>query len=137
MNLYLNKNHIPLVKNILIVFLIVMNTLSIAQKDLNYIDSIKHTLYLTHDQEKLESMILLSGRYSTISYDSALMYGHKALNLAKQINSNAGRIAALCMLGVAHTRGGNLSKALESEFEGLQFAKEKKLKRLKRCVIIP
>jgi signal transduction histidine kinase len=114
-------------KSILIVILFLMNALGFTQNNLNYLDSIKLSLYLSPDYKKVESMILLSGSYSTISYDSASMYGNKALNLAEQINYHKGRVAALCILGVANTRGGNLSKALEFEFKGLQIAKEHKL----------
>lgn len=91
----------------LIVLLFLMNAPGFAQKYLQYIDSIKESIfYLTNDQDKVEAMILLSGAYSTISYDSAMMYGNNALNLTEQINFDEGRIAALCILGVANTRGG-------------------------------
>ncbi len=113
----------------LILLLILLTAPGFAQSYLNYIDSIRQSIFdHSNNQDKVQSMILLSGHFSTRNYDSAVMYGNKALNLAKQINFDEGIIAALCILGVAHTRGGNLSKALEAEFKGLQLAKEKKIK---------
>ncbi|HYM93518.1 MAG TPA: ATP-binding protein, partial [Chitinophagaceae bacterium] len=92
------------------------------------IDNLKNVLDTTkQDHERVLAMAALCNEYSTISFDSANKYGQRALKLAKQTNFISGEIKSLCFLGIASTRQGEMAKALQLQFRGLQIAQDNKL----------
>ena len=62
--------------------------------------------------------------YKTQNFDSVRYYGEKALALAEQTNFVAGKVRALCHLGILYTRKGDIPQALQLEFTGLQISQD-------------
>ena len=99
-----------------------------TQSNNTIIDSLKNVLNTTtQDHERVLAMVALCNKLSTISFDSANKYGQQAMELAKQTNFISGEIKSLCFLGMANTRHGEMAKALQLQFRGLQIARDNKL----------
>ncbi|MEO5581140.1 MAG: two-component sensor histidine kinase, partial [Saprospiraceae bacterium] len=101
------------------------------------IDSLKHELFIaTADSTRVMIMASMSNRYIFSNSDSTLMYGQRALNLAQQIKFLKGEARALFSLAVALRIQGDLPKALEMQFKGLQIAEDKHyLLEIGRCLM--
>jgi two-component system, NtrC family, sensor kinase len=84
--------------------------------------------FFGNEHSQVMSMVRKCALYSKINFDSAKYFGSVAQKLSKQIDFLEGEINALCFLGVAYTRGGDFPKALQLEFDGLQLARDNKLK---------
>ncbi len=95
-------------------FLLILISLgSYAQPTFNKVEEIR-TLALL---EKCEI-------YRTKNFDSVKFYGEQALALAEQTNFVAGKVRALCQLGILYTRKGDIPRALQLEFSGLQISQD-------------
>ena len=79
------------------------------------------------EQDRVLALTALCNEYSTVSFDSANKYGQRALELAKQTGFISGEIKSLCFLGIANTRHGEMAKALQLQFRGLQIARDNKM----------
>ncbi len=109
-------------------FLLFCSIFSQAQYNNHLIDSLKNVLITTgKEQDRVLAMTALCNEYSTVSFDSANKYGQQALELAKQTNFISGEIKSLCFLGIANTRHGEMAKALQLQFRGLQIARDNKM----------
>ncbi|MEO6548971.1 MAG: ATP-binding protein [Ferruginibacter sp.] len=82
---------------------------------------------VNNDQRLVMKMTTKCAEYSTVNFDSAKLYGEQAVALAGKFNFISGKITALCYLGITYTRCGDIPKALQLEFDGLQLAKENNL----------
>jgi two-component system, NtrC family, sensor kinase len=83
---------------------------------------------LSAERKHVMDMVQKCGFYSKMNFDSAKYFGEKAQQLSRQIKFFEGEIYAMCFLGITYTRGGDIPKALQLEFNGLQLASENKLK---------
>ncbi len=99
-----------------------------TQYNRTLIDSLKNVLLTTgKEQDRVLALTALCNEYSTVSFDSANKYGQRALELAKQTGFISGEIKSLCFLGIANTRHGEMAKALQLQFSGLQIARDSKM----------
>jgi len=114
----------------LIIFSLFLSCTVFSQTQYNrtVIDSLKNVLHTTgKEQDRVLALTALCNEYSTVSFDSANKYGQQALELAKQTDFISGEIKSLCFLGIANTRHGEMAKALQLQFSGLQIARESKM----------
>ncbi len=99
-----------------------------TQYNRTLIDSLKNVLLTTgKEQDRVLALAALCNEYSTVSFDSANKYGQQALQLARQTDFISGEIKSLCFLGIANTRHGEMAKALQLQFRGLQIARDNKM----------
>ncbi len=99
-----------------------------TQYNRTLIDSLKNVLLTTgKGQDRVLALTALCNEYSTVSFDSANKYGQQALQLARQTDFIPGEIKSLCFLGIANTRHGEMAKALQLQFRGLQIARDNKM----------
>ena len=86
------------------------------------IDSLKHQLCLEqNDTSRVILLYNLSYAYYYSQQDSALLYGQKALDLARQIDFPKGEVCALTYLGITYNSLDNSTKALELFLKGLNI----------------
>jgi len=78
----------------------------------NITDSLYVELKLATLDQKLDIYLELAKNYSTNNFDSALLYAHKALDLAEEQNKQAQKGAALKIKGSILIRMGDLDNAL-------------------------
>ena len=115
-------------KLIIISFFLSCTVFSQTQYNSAIIDSLKNVLLTTgKEQERVLALTALCNEYSTVSFDSANKYGQQALELAKQTRFISGEIKSLCFLGIANTRHGEMAKALQLQYSGLQIAQDNKM----------
>lgn len=86
-------------------------------------DSLKHQLTIT-DQDTNRVLLLseLCLQYRLSMPDSAMSYGQRALQLAREINYAKGEADALGSIGFVMREVGNLPNALKTEFKAYQIA---------------
>jgi len=70
----------------------------------------------------------LSYNYSDINPDFGIKYGKQALELAKKINWDFGKVKSYNSLGINYKAKSNYPKALDNYFKGLKIAEKLKLK---------
>ena len=91
----------------------------------NTTDSLKQLLSVAkEDTNKVQILINLASVYKWNKPDSAILYGLKARELARQINYVAGEIEATPVLSEALSAKGNFSQALEIDFKALKLAEK-------------
>ncbi len=89
------------------------------------IESLKQQLtQTTQDSARVTIMIQLIWDYRYTNADSALFYGNKAADLARQINFPKGEIGALAFSGITLQAMGDLPKSLETGFEAIRIAEK-------------
>ena len=76
------------------------------------------------DKSRVLIMARLCDVYSNHNIDSAIMYGTRALALAKRIGYLIGEVKCLVSLGNAFETKGDLPKALNEDYQALQLADE-------------
>ena len=79
------------------------------------------------DKDRVLTLAAIVNEYSFTNFDSAYVYGNKALELARRIKYPSGEIKSMCVLGIALTRNGDMPKAIELELKALQLAQDLKL----------
>src|SRR5688572_24511080 len=88
-------------------------------------DSLKHELSITtQDTSRVLILAKLGESYRGTIPDSALLYAHQSLSLAKQIKFLKGEANALLSISVIQRDLGNYSKALETGLKALQIAED-------------
>ena len=89
------------------------------------VDSLRHKLAIAkHDTNRVLILVELAGKYQNANPDSALIYGQQALDLAQKIKFLRGEARAFLTLGVVNNLIGDLPKAFDLVFKGLQIAEE-------------
>jgi two-component system, NtrC family, sensor kinase len=89
------------------------------------LDSFKHQLTLEkEDTNRVLMMSYLAWHYSIWNPDSGIVYGQKALALAKQIKFPRGEARALIGLAGVSSTQGDLPKTLEYGFKALRIVEE-------------
>jgi two-component system NtrC family sensor kinase len=76
------------------------------------------------DTARVAIMIDLCNSYINKRSDSAVIFGEKALALARQINYPLGEAESLNKLGIAVETRGDLPKALNLQYQAMQIAQE-------------
>lgn len=106
----------------LTVALILLSSAAFSQKD---VDSLGYVLnnYKQSDTIRVNLLNSLGYEYWVIDPAKSDIYGHEALNLAKDLNYSKGKAFANRVIGVAHWARGNYEEALEYLFEGLTLYK--------------
>lgn len=98
---------------------------SFPQNTDRHMDSLKHLLSISKDDtSRIRRMAEICHDYGYADYDSALVYGQKALELSVQNKYPRGKARALFGLGCTYLVHGDISKAMESYLNGLQVAEE-------------
>lgn len=113
-------------KSFIIVILLFFNTVPIIAQLLLYrqVDSLKQQLlFARQDTTRAQLMAQLSNAYRRTKSDSALLYGHQALFLSRQIKFPNGEVMALLSLCFVQRELGNLPVALDLALKALQIAK--------------
>ena len=108
---------------ILLILLFIATTVSFGQNKLT--DSLKYLLsFAQEDTTRVLTMAELGLQFRNSNPDSSIIYGRKALALAKQIRFQKGEALALSNIGLAMREKGDLPAALELEIQALQIAEE-------------
>jgi two-component system, NtrC family, sensor kinase len=100
------------------------------------IDNLTHQLNISKDDtSRVLIMADFCNEYGYIIPDSALIYGLRALALARQINFSRGEARTLHSLGVLYRIRGEEPKSLDALFKGLQIAESNQYPfELARCL---
>ena len=107
----------------LLILLFIATTVGFAQNKLT--DSLKYLLSLAQeDTTRVLTIAELGLQFRNSNPDSSIIYGQKALALAKQIKFQRGEALALSNIGLAMREKGDLPGALELEIQALQIAEE-------------
>ena len=89
------------------------------------VDSLKHALAIAiHDTSRVLVLTELGGQYRLNNADSSLIYGNKALALAKQIKFLKGELKSMYVIGVAYRQRGNYTDAFTMALKGLRMAEK-------------
>jgi two-component system NtrC family sensor kinase len=113
---------------ILLTFLLTLSVIRGFTQVIQDTDSLRHQFTLARqDTSKVLILIQLCLQYRGANPDSAMLYGQRALTLAKQIHYHKGEIRALSNMGFVMLDFGNLPKALQMQFNALQLAEKYKL----------
>ena len=92
------------------------------------IDSLKQELAkVKEDTTRVLIMAKLCDIYANSDFDSSNLYGQRALALSEKISYPGGEVRSLKNLGSAFETYGDMPKALELGFQGLQIAEQKEL----------
>jgi len=83
------------------------------------IDSLKQNLLVSNGTEMVGTMSELCWEYRFVNSDSSLVYGNKALKLARQLNDRKGIAQSLNDLGIVFIDQGNYEHALSDFSEAL------------------
>ncbi len=95
-----------------------------------YLDSLRALLPQASPKEKLELLQRLAEGMTRSSVDSALIYGHQALNLAEALEKKKDIAVGYILLGRIHEAKGNFILATDYLIKGLDRAEELEDKRL-------
>ena len=99
-------------------------SICIAQS-IHDLDSAKHLLAIAkHDTNRVLISVGLCDLYRNSNVDSSVIYGQKALTMAQSIRFLRGEARALFTLGITNRVLGDIPKALELSFKGLQIAEK-------------
>ena len=86
-------------------------------------DSLKHELVIAKDDtSRVLIMAELANAYCGFNFDTANLYGNKALELAQQIHFLRGEVSVLIALGNVLQIEGDYPKSLEYLYRGLEIA---------------
>jgi two-component system NtrC family sensor kinase len=100
-----------------------LSTGSFAQN--KFTDSLLHALSLaTADSSRVLIMADLGYFYRYSNIDSSILYGRKALSLARSISFLRGESNALDKLGLSYREEGDLPRSLDLQFQALQIARD-------------
>lgn len=113
-------------RNIVLLFILLLSSFTVAGQDLDNIDSLKKVLpKLKNDTNKVKLLNTLSFSYDAGSYaDTALIYSQQALELAEKLDFQSGIFWSEITLGEAFAILGNYPLALEHDFKALALAKK-------------
>ncbi|ULQ50920.1 tetratricopeptide repeat-containing sensor histidine kinase [Flavihumibacter fluvii] len=117
-------------KRLLLLIAILVNIISpcyaqIVNPPPGYLDSLKYeSVKAKDDTSRVLALSYLSWTYSYINFDTASMYSQEALNIAQKIKFYKGEIRSLYALGQAFLTKGELAKALDLFYKGLQIAEK-------------
>jgi len=107
----------------LLILLFIATTVGFGQNKLT--DSLKYLLRLAQeDTTRVLTIAELGLQFRNSNPDSSIIYGQKALALARQIKFQRGEALALSNIGLAMREKGDLPGALELEIQALQIAEE-------------
>ncbi|MBK8425665.1 MAG: tetratricopeptide repeat protein [Lewinellaceae bacterium] len=100
-------------------------SLGFAQDGELSIDSLKHQLGVAKDDtNRILKMAEICHLYGYTNYDSAMVYGQRALELSDRNNFPRGKARVFFSLGCAYLVHGDISKALGVQLDGLQLAEK-------------
>ena len=84
-----------------------------SQTSIQVVDSLRSTLSLTDDTNRVNTLNDIAYEYTAEFPDSAIYYAEKALVLSEKLNFISGQIAAYNYLGLAEYYKNNYEKAIE------------------------
>jgi two-component system, NtrC family, sensor kinase len=91
------------------------------------LDSLHYKLkYAKEDTSKIIAMAKLAGYYSTIRFDSTVLYARQTIDLAEKSNYNYGKFLGLLSICNANNVVGNYSRALEIALQMLHLGEQLK-----------
>jgi len=124
----------------LLIFLLCINAVGTAQGDSTSsyeILELKRQLGLaSHDTSRTLIMAELSYLYAYSDFDSSLLYGQKALKLAREINFARGHANALCGIGNLYLRQGDYPKGIQHQLQALQLSEKNGFQREKAISLL-
>lgn len=107
----------------IIIILLAITHIAIAQD--NYLTNLRHNLSVAKDDtSRVLAMNDFCDYYKSIKPDSALIYGYKALALAREIKFSKGEFDAIELLIITQAGLGNNSKALQLIFQEVKLLKK-------------
>ncbi len=110
---------------VLIFFLSLACSLGFAQNKAFSVDSLKHQLgTVKEDTSQILVLAEICHHYGYSNFDSAIVYGQRALKLLERNDFPRGKVRVLFGLGGAYLIHGDISKALDIQLEGLQLAEK-------------
>ena len=97
----------------------------ISSAQITVIDGLKHELAIVkQDTSRVLIIAELCYSYRNIIPDTSLLFGQKALTLARKIQFSKGEARVLNYVGNIFRTQGDLPKSLEYQFKGLKIAEE-------------
>jgi two-component system, NtrC family, sensor kinase len=100
-------------------------SLGFAQKAELSIDSLKYQLSMTKDDtSRILKLAHIGHHYGYQNFDSSIVYGQRALELLERNNFPRGKARVFFGMGCAYYIHGDISKALDTQLEGLQLAEK-------------
>ena len=111
----------------IVVILLVIASIGVAQDV--WLGSIKHDLSVaSHDTSRVLALAEFCNYYKLKRPDSALIYGYKALTLARRIKFQKGEVKAMEELIITQSNLGNDSKALQLIFQANKIAERNNMR---------
>jgi signal transduction histidine kinase len=115
-------------KNLGFTILLIIGCFNAFAQPFGNIDSLKNKLSVEKiDTSRVILLYNLSYSYYHSQQDSALLYGQKALDLARKIDFPKGEVYALTSLGITYNSLDNATKALELFLTGLKLCETNNL----------
>jgi signal transduction histidine kinase len=100
-------------------------------------DSLKHALTQAKtDTSKIAIMVRLCNQYMFNKPDSAIFYGYRAINIAREVGFPKGEVDAIQSSAVALNTLGNFSKAFQITLQGVNLANKIGQKEMKGRLLV-
>jgi len=114
-----------IIKTFVLIFLLTYSCSTGHGQPAHIIDSLHHELVIA-DQDSNRVMIMsqICSNYQFNRPDSALFYGYKGMDLARQIKFPYGVVRIMASIGIAYEVLGNFSKSLQIKLQAIKIAEE-------------